>query len=672
LSNKALWLDAADAGTITLNGSTVSQWNDKSGNGRNVAQSNAAKQPTYSTGYLNGNNAISFDGTGRSLSAGTATINLSQPFNRFIVGKFLTKSSQSVIVDGNNGSGAGGQQVFYNGESAGSWRMACDAPAYAKSISYGTSDFNNHIHFHNLNGASTYYSIDGATTLSGPGDPGSTGQPGICIGNIRNEFVTGYGFQGYVYEIILTTGTLSPADRQKIEGYLAWKWGTQASLPVGHPYESAAPESSDTTPPTIATLNPTDEATGVLTYANLSATFSESIQKGTGNITLKKSADNSTVETFDVATSPRITVSGATLTIDPTSNLEGNTGYYVEIDATAVKDTANNSFAGIADAATWNFTTGVADTTAPTIATLSPADDATGADLVANLVATFDENIQKGTGFITLKKTADNSEVETFDVATSPRITVSGATLTIDPTANLAVITGYYVQIAPAAIQDLSGNSFAGIADSTTWNFTTTSSITVLDPSFQSNVLADGAYITSASNWTVAEFGALTGRVTWNPSGFFTGDGGNGTPLGADQSQVFTIFGGDSSSGARLYQDTTSPLAAGMTYTLTVAVGRRLSGDAASWGIDLMTTSQTPGSQYLARLTGTYADLTTGQFVDKVVTFTAPADHPNLGQNLRVHFWSQGIDASHTSTAFDNVRLSVALTPPNGTLISFF
>jgi methionine-rich copper-binding protein CopC len=473
LSNKALWLDAADAGTITLNGSTVSQWNDKSGNGRNVAQSNAAKQPTYSTGYLNGNNAISFDGTGRSLSAGTATINLSQPFNRFIVGKFLTKSSQSVIVDGNNGSGAGGQQVFYNGESAGSWRMACDAPAYAKSISYGTSDFNNHIHFHNLNGASTYYSIDGATTLSGPGDPGSTGQPGICIGNIRNEFVTGYGFQGYVYEIILTTGTLSPADRQKIEGYLAWKWGTQASLPVGHPYESAAPESSDTTPPTIATLNPTDEATGVLTYANLSATFSESIQKGTGNITLKKSADNSTVETFDVATSPRITVSGATLTIDPTSNLEGNTGYYVEIDATAVKDTANNSFAGIADAATWNFTTGVADTTAPTIATLSPADDATGADLVANLVATFDENIQKGTGFITLKKTADNSTVETFNVATSPRITVSGASLTIDPTANLAFATGYYVQIDPTAIQDLSGNSFAGIADSTTWNFTT-------------------------------------------------------------------------------------------------------------------------------------------------------------------------------------------------------
>ena len=97
-----------------------------------------------------------------------------------------------------------------------------------------------------------------------------------------------------------------------------------------------------------------------------------------------------------------------------------------------------------------------------------------------------------------------------------------------------------------------------------------------------------------------------------------------------------------------------------MTYTLTVAVGRRLNGDAGNWGIEIMTADQTPGSQYLARLTGTYTDLTAGEFVDKTVTFTPTFDHPNLGQNLRVHLWSQGIDGSHTSTAFDNVRLGTA------------
>ena len=46
----AIWLDATDSGTITLNGATISQWNDKSGNGRDVLQSTAANQPAWGAG----------------------------------------------------------------------------------------------------------------------------------------------------------------------------------------------------------------------------------------------------------------------------------------------------------------------------------------------------------------------------------------------------------------------------------------------------------------------------------------------------------------------------------------------------------------------------------------------------------------------------------------------
>jgi hypothetical protein len=46
----SLWLDATDTSTITLNGSTVSQWNDKSGNGRNATQATAANQPAWGVG----------------------------------------------------------------------------------------------------------------------------------------------------------------------------------------------------------------------------------------------------------------------------------------------------------------------------------------------------------------------------------------------------------------------------------------------------------------------------------------------------------------------------------------------------------------------------------------------------------------------------------------------
>ena len=56
----ALWLDAADETTVALNGSNVSQWNDKSGNVINAVQATAANQPEYVAAALNGLHAIDF------------------------------------------------------------------------------------------------------------------------------------------------------------------------------------------------------------------------------------------------------------------------------------------------------------------------------------------------------------------------------------------------------------------------------------------------------------------------------------------------------------------------------------------------------------------------------------------------------------------------------------
>ena len=42
-------------------------------------------------------------------------------------------------------------------------------------------------------------------------------------------------------EVILIDKVLTLSDREKLEGYLAWKWGLQANLPAGHTYKSAAP-----------------------------------------------------------------------------------------------------------------------------------------------------------------------------------------------------------------------------------------------------------------------------------------------------------------------------------------------------------------------------------------------------------------------------------------------
>jgi len=121
---------------------------------------------------------------------------------------------------------------------------------------------------------------------------------------------------------------------------------------------------SDSTPPTVSTLSPADGATAVAIDSNLVITFSEAVDAETGNINLYKTTGDVLVQAFNVTTD--ITGTGtSTITINPTSNLDGETDYYVKIDATAFDDAAGNSYAGIADTTTWNFTS--ADITAPTL-----------------------------------------------------------------------------------------------------------------------------------------------------------------------------------------------------------------------------------------------------------------------------------------------------------------
>ncbi|MFC4262184.1 Ig-like domain-containing protein [Ferruginibacter yonginensis] len=113
---------------------------------------------------------------------------------------------------------------------------------------------------------------------------------------------------------------------------------------------------ADVTPPTITTLTPADNATNVSTGTNLSINFSEPIIKNTGNIIIKKISDNSTVQTIDVTSAAvTTTTNNASITINA---LQPGTAYYINIDATAFKDAADNLFAGINDNSTWNFTTG--------------------------------------------------------------------------------------------------------------------------------------------------------------------------------------------------------------------------------------------------------------------------------------------------------------------------
>jgi hypothetical protein len=62
------------------------------------------------------------------------------------------------------------------------------------------------------------------------------------------SLATAGGLNGYIFEYIVlpyslnaTNALVASADLQKLEGYLAWKWGIEETLPAAHPYAARAP-----------------------------------------------------------------------------------------------------------------------------------------------------------------------------------------------------------------------------------------------------------------------------------------------------------------------------------------------------------------------------------------------------------------------------------------------
>lgn len=125
----------------------------------------------------------------------------------------------------------------------------------------------------------------------------------------------------------------------------------------------------DTTTPTFDSANstPNDNATNVTASDNIVIDFSENIAFGSGNITIRNVSNSSDFEVFNVATESdgttttpgagRVGITNDKIYLNPTNNLIGNRSYAIRVDATAVDDSAGNSFAGISNDTTFNFTT---------------------------------------------------------------------------------------------------------------------------------------------------------------------------------------------------------------------------------------------------------------------------------------------------------------------------
>ena len=197
IADLGLWLDATDLdgdGTTdsVTSGTTVSSWTDKSVGGETVSQSTAENMPTRQANSFGSKAAVRFDGNGDILNVSTI---------RAESGGY---SAYAAVRRPSTSGDASGHLVSESG-----WNLAPSGsnagfPAIIAKKS-GT-----------------------AGTLTN-----------IKLGKSASS--TSNDFGGDLGELLIFSRQLTATEEQKVEGYLAHKWGATDSLEANHPYKNVAP-----------------------------------------------------------------------------------------------------------------------------------------------------------------------------------------------------------------------------------------------------------------------------------------------------------------------------------------------------------------------------------------------------------------------------------------------
>jgi len=246
----AAWWDADDAASFTL-ASGVSQWSDKSGKARHLVQAATANRPQRNEAVLAGRAGVQFSGSFLTCAAAAAPVSATA-FTLFVVtsNDVVSASNRGVMslypAGGTNDWNAANAIVMMEQMTSGIVQSYANNAVGAQSPVGGAAAAAKLLSSEVDATAATAMRLNGALTPNaGSTRTGLTlsAAVNILVGSrlVGGIAVASYGLNAVLHEIILVDGAPAAADRQKIEGFLAAKWGLQALLPAGHPYKSGAP-----------------------------------------------------------------------------------------------------------------------------------------------------------------------------------------------------------------------------------------------------------------------------------------------------------------------------------------------------------------------------------------------------------------------------------------------
>jgi hypothetical protein len=278
ISESQLWLDGADATSIT--GTTsVTQWRDKSGNSRHLGVGSGTT--SYSSSAINLNSSYMY---------------VNSPVNLINVTVFILSKSTGVTNQTILGAKPNTDYVYNSVDGFGFYKD----PPTGRIRFYGQgNDSMQSIFFTDTSTYKLYSFQSTGTTVSGWLN--GISQSGGTLTTTRTSTAQGFaigaewGGTSYVniwvtasiYEILVYNTDLTQAQRKRVEGYLAQKWGLQSSLPANHPYKTTAP-------------------TGIpryITIQSVSALFNNSSISVPANAAVTLGTNNHTIEFWAYQTS---------------------------------------------------------------------------------------------------------------------------------------------------------------------------------------------------------------------------------------------------------------------------------------------------------------------------------------------------------------------------------
>jgi len=226
-----LWLDGKDpaaTGSAPSNSAIITTWSDKSGNSNN--------------GSIFGSGTATMSNDGIIFNGGTCYTcpYTSAPTTETIFIIVRTAAvGQYNAADLVNGTVHGNRQFQLNGYS-----QTININAIGTGGPAGTINFpvgSTFIYDLTYNPSNTNAYLNGVTDVNNASSISYNSNTYTCIGaTIYNGNLVN-GLNGIISEVVIYNFSLGTSDRQKVEGYLAWKWSLQSLLPSNHPYKNSAP-----------------------------------------------------------------------------------------------------------------------------------------------------------------------------------------------------------------------------------------------------------------------------------------------------------------------------------------------------------------------------------------------------------------------------------------------